>query len=267
MEIYNSVSEGIMRKAIVLYEQGLSLKQLSKEVEMPRETLRAKLKRAGVELRKSRRDLAIKYHSPIEGIDENVAELLGLHAGDGWLSKDKWGTACNSNDKNLISRVYDLSRKVLGIEPTLSKSSLHGVHIRSGQRQVIEYFKRRFPVGKKAYTIRIPNDIMESKDIRVIKGVLRGLFSSDGCFNFRKRGLSPYVRFHSKSKVLRDQFIELASKLGLRCHAYTAKHRTGVIYIAQFSDKCTVLRWMDEVGTTCDTHIRIFGTWKKLKRE
>jgi hypothetical protein len=35
----------------------------------------------------------IIYHDPLKELNVDVALLLGLHAGDGWLS-DKWGIAC-----------------------------------------------------------------------------------------------------------------------------------------------------------------------------
>ena len=205
--------------------------------------------------------MAIKYHSPIKGINEDIAELFGLHAGDGWLYRNQWGITCNSSDENLIGRICDLSRRVLGIEPTLSyNQSSHGVRIRSGQRQVIDYFKKCFPVGKKAYTVRMPNDIMKSEDVRVIKGALRGLFSSDGCFSFRKKDLYPYIRFTSRSKDLIDQFVELASRLGYIFRIYS-QQRNGVIYTANLREK-QVIKWMSEVGTACDAHIKRFEVWK-----
>jgi hypothetical protein len=44
------------------------------------------------------------YHRPKKELDEEVALLLGLHVGDGWLS-DKWGIACEKKDKSMILRV------------------------------------------------------------------------------------------------------------------------------------------------------------------
>ncbi len=40
----------------------------------------------------------IIYHLSLKELNEDVALLLGLHAGDGWLS-DKWGISCGQDDK------------------------------------------------------------------------------------------------------------------------------------------------------------------------
>ena len=122
-----------------------------------------------------------------------------------------------------------------------------------------EYFKRCFPVGKKSYTVRLPAEIMKSDDERIIRGSLRDLFSSDGSFSFRKKDLDSYLQFHSKNKELRDQFIELASRLGFDFRAYDPKHRDGVIRVADLGRKY-VVGWMEQIGTTCDTHIKTFET-------
>ncbi|MCW4007310.1 MAG: hypothetical protein NWF09_01265 [Candidatus Bathyarchaeota archaeon] len=53
----------------------------------------------------------IIYHAPMKSLNEDVALLLGLHAGDGWLS-DKWGLCCEQQDSNMFLRVIELVRNV-----------------------------------------------------------------------------------------------------------------------------------------------------------
>lgn len=58
----------------------------------------------------------IIYHPPLKELNEEVALLLGLHAGDGRLS-DKWGISCGQDDKEMLVKIIELSRNILGVEP------------------------------------------------------------------------------------------------------------------------------------------------------
>jgi hypothetical protein len=84
----------------------------------------------------------IIYHAPLKELNEDVALMLGLHAGDGWLS-DKWGITCGQNDKNMFLRVMELVRNVLGVEPIKPVKCPAGkaVMIRSGQPQALAFFR------------------------------------------------------------------------------------------------------------------------------
>lgn len=249
-----------------LYEKGLSTYEISKIVEIPRETLRVKLKKMGVKLRKSRKEMGIKYHKPLIRMNEGAAELLGLHAGDGSLSLNEWSISTNINDKKLINRIIFLVRKMVGIEPRVGyRLSFNKVDIRSGQHQTLNYFARYFPSGKKSYIVELPKEIMNSDKLYVIKGVLRGLISSDGCFYFRKRWLSPRLEFRVKSEKLRDQFIELSNRLNFKFNKSNPKDKNGIIYTAYIERINTVLRWMKEIGSGSEIHMKRFDLWMQLK--
>jgi hypothetical protein len=81
----------------------------------------------------------ITYHSPRKRLDEDVALLLGLHVGDGWLS-DKWGIMCEKVEGSMINRIIRLAREVLGVEPIIGEYKEGEIMIRSGQRQVLGFF-------------------------------------------------------------------------------------------------------------------------------
>lgn len=226
-----------------------------------------KLDKIRVKLRKSKRGLGIKYHKPLTELNEEVAELWGLHAGDGSLTKNRWEFASHINNVTLINRAVSLIRRVVGVEPTIDdRPSINKTQIRSGQRQAIKYFASYFPFGKKSYIVEMPKEVMESNDPKVIKGALLGLFSSDGSFSFkRSKKLTPRLEFRVKSKKLRDQFITLAEKLNFKLNQSDPKHWNGRIYTTYKEKIDVVLRWMKEIGTNCDTHIKNFKLWVKLK--
>ena len=245
-----------------LYLSGATIRQISAITMIPRESLRLRLHLLGVQMRHH----PIFYHAPLATLDCEAAELLGLHTGDGWLSKE-WGLAINRNDTVMIDRVLKLVRKVLGVEPFVSKKQDQSISVRSGQPQVLQFFKGYgFPSGKKARIVTVPRLILESNDLRVVRAFLRGLFSADGCFSHRRRTGS--CTLSVSSLELRDGFVLLASKVGFDFRKYSYSHSKGKnkvpLRIARIGKRADVMRWMTEVGSICDTHNRRFSEWRGL---
>jgi len=212
----------------------------------------------------------ITYHLPREVLDGDVAELLGLHAGDGYMSCGSWGIRCNVQDQSMAERIIQLARDTLGVEPSVAARD-NAFEIRSGQKQVVNFFKRYdFSEGEKARTVQVPNRILISNDPEIIKGFLKGLFSSDGSFSFQKRDNYSRVDLMIRSKVLRDQFIELAGRLEFsfnKCDSKRVKKgfkmkSTVNFFNANLTSRSAVLQWMENVGTGCDTHLKKFGLWQ-----
>jgi intein/homing endonuclease len=211
----------------------------------------------------------VVYRPPRKELDEDVALLLGLHVGDGWLS-DKWGIACEKKDKSMTLRVTQLVRGVLGVEPIKPCECAAGkaIMIRSGQRQVLAFFRNYgLPQGRKAGKVRIPQHILESNDEAVIKAFLRGLFSTDGCFSFQvDRG--PRVEIQVKSEKLRDDFIHLTSWLGFSFRSYAYLPPKGKnkapLQVAYTTQTKQVIRWMEDIGSIKDSHIEKYQYWKRI---
>jgi len=223
-----------------------------------------------VDLSKMGKGRHITYHPPKEVLDIEVAELLGLHAGDGYISCEVWGIRCNFQDENMAQRIIYLTRNVLGVEPCV-RIRENTFEIRSGQRQIISFFRKYgFAEGKKAYIAKVPGQVTCTKDLKIIEALLRGLFSSDGSFSFQKRDYSPRIDLMVRSRMLRDQFVELATKVGFsfnKCDATRVKKgftmkSAGAFFNANLCSRDDVLRWMATVGTLCDAHIKKFTVWQ-----
>ena len=205
----------------------------------------------------------IFLHNPRTSLDTDVAELLGLHAGDGWCS-DEWGIAMNRADVLMKNRVVNLARGVLGVEPFVTLRD-NTTYVRCGQPQVKRFFMDYgFPMGKKSRIVIVPPAIMKSMDGEILKAFLKGLFSADGCFSHRD--IQASCRLSVASHDLRDGFVILASRLGFGFRRYSSVHRSGKnkapLNIAAISKREEVLRWMEIVGSICDSHNRRFLGWK-----
>ena len=199
------------------------------------------------------------YHPSRKVLDFESAVLLGLHAGDGWIS-GRWGIAAHSKDKRMISEVIKLVRDVLGVEPSVATNSDHTTAIMSQKRQVIQFFKKYgFPEGRKSSTVKVPSAVFTSSS-EVKRGFLRGLFSADGCFY--KEGFRGECRMEVASKPLRDGFVLLSSDLGFGFRKYSYVHHGGhnklPLHVAYLGRQPDVIRWMREVGSICDAHVKRF---------
>ncbi len=211
----------------------------------------------------------IIYHLPLKELNEDAAILLGLHAGDGWLS-DKWGISCGLNDEEMLAKIIELVRNVLGVEPNTPVNCPSGkaVMIRSGQPQALEFFRNYgFPQGRKAGKVTIPKQILESSDERIHRAFLCGLFSTDGCFSFQiNRG--PRVEIQVKSKDLRDGFTNLADKLEFKFRTYEYMPPNGKnkspLHVAYTTRSQQVIRWMEKIGSIKDAHKIRYNKWKML---
>lgn len=252
-------------KEIKLYKKGLSLRKLSKIVGVPRETIRIGLIKSGLKLRKSKRYVPI-LHTPNYEINVKSAELLAMHAGDGSLDKTgRWCFSSNKNDEKLVIHIADLFGEVIGVTPNINYYP-YRIQVRSSHRQTTTFFEKFYERGKKAYTVSLPDEIIESMDPRVKLYALSGLFSTDGSFSFKRKGLTPRIEFRVKSKKLRDQFAKLAQSFGFEYNCNTQKHRTGIIYTAYIERIDDTIRWMKQIGSKCDTHIKRYNNWHKLRK-
>jgi intein/homing endonuclease len=212
------------------------------------------------------------YCRPRKELDEEVALLLGLHVGDGWLS-DKWGIACEEKDKSMIVRVTKLVRNVLGVEPIkpLKCAAGKAIAIRSGQPQVRGFFRSYcIPQGRKAGKVRIPKQILQSKNEATVKAFLRGLFSADGCFSFQAdRG--PRVEIQVRSEKLRNDFLDLVGRLGFSFRSYAYLPPRGKnkapLHVAYTTQSKQVVRWMEEIGSIKDSHVTHYRFWKSINKK
>ena len=201
------------------------------------------------------------YAMPKTVLDQDAALLLGLHAGDGWISAKTWGICINSADLLMRTEVLRLVREVLGVEPGESKPRNHSIMLRSSKAQVINFFLQHgFPEGKKSSIVQVPHAIFEGSP-EVKRGFLKGVFSSDGCFHWE--GLRGECRLEVVSKALRDGFVTLALDLRFEFRKYSYIHHGGhnklPLHLAYLGKQEQVRRWMLEIGSICDSHIRRFN--------
>jgi intein/homing endonuclease len=174
----------------------------------------------------------------------------------------------SARDKAVFLRIMDLVRNMLGVDPIKPVEWPAGkaIMIRSGQPQALAFF-RGYGFPQARATVQVRKQIVESNDKGVAKAFLCGLFSTDGCFSFQvNRG--PRVEIQVKSEKLRDDFVSLVRKLGFSFRAYEylphrGKNKTP-LQVAYTTQTKQVVRWMEEIDSIKDLHIKRCQDWKML---
>jgi hypothetical protein len=228
------------------------LSEIGAKTGIPQETARIGLRDAGVTTMRHGHPM---FGPPSDELTGDVALLLGLRAGDGWIS-DTWGISLNSVDIRMVGIVFRLVKKVLQAKPFVTRNKGHATTIRSGKKQVREFlFRLGFPAGRKAGSVAVPSQLLSTSNQPVVGQFLRGVFSSDGCFSFRKR--SAYCVLQASSMGFRDGFVSLASKVGFFFRSYNYVKELGKnklpVYVAYMGKREDVERWMHLIGSISDT--------------
>jgi len=169
----------------------------------------------------------------------------------------------------MVARVIGLARRVLGVEPGVSINEDHTTTVWSWKRQAVEFFlKYGFPIGKKSAIVAVPKPIFSS-NLEVKGAFLKGLFSADGCFY--TEGRRGECRLEVASKILRDDFVSLASELGFEFRRYSYFHHGGhnklPLYTAYLGKQPQVTRWMNQIGSMCNSHERRFRILMKALQD
>jgi intein/homing endonuclease len=212
-------------------------------------------------------------------LNEYQAELCGLFAGDGWInSRRNTVFICGSvKEKEFYDKhVRELFEKGLNFTPKLRHFpywSVYGVAVYS--KSVTDFFKAQgFNEGKKVLTVKIPNEILSSKNLWPF--FLRGIFDSDGSIYFEKNYAPGVIHkqrrrarmeIGSASKDLIGDLYKICVEIGyqptVRIQKPSGKGRHNS-YKLRFNRKDDVLRWFKEISPKNNVHISRFKKWQKF---
>jgi ribonucleotide reductase alpha subunit len=123
---------------------------------------------------------AREYHLPCE-LTPGLAELIGLYIGDGSNHRDGIRFTVGDDSAEVVGRIAELSRALLGKAPTVSRySRKSAVEVAILSRQVKEWFGFLGITKPSSREARIPAIVLRSTE-EVACGFVRGLFTADGC--------------------------------------------------------------------------------------
>jgi intein/homing endonuclease len=208
----------------------------------------------------------------LEKLNSKIAELIGMHTGDGTLYRTNTGTvwelrgALNEKDyyyDNVIPLLSSIFNKEF--KPKFrsgGKNGCFGVQI--CKREVTSFFiDYGFKPGRKTHTVRIPDYIKKSNK-QVKLNFIKGLFDTDGCLRFDKNGTNrncyPKIEFGSASEKLIEDLSLLLKEL--KFNNYTWKSRN--ISKLCIAGKIMLKKWIKEIKPKNPKHLNKYETFQKL---
>lgn len=169
-------------------------------------------------------------------ISEDLAEETGWHIGDGSMNYYNHGRMTRGiyqlrghieDDKyHYITRIKPIFKKLYNVDLSLRdmpSTRVFGFQI--WNNELVDFKKNLgLPLGKK-FTVEIPEVFL--KDKKLISGVIRGIFDTDGCVYLQKKygKLYPRLEINTISRPLGEQLKNLFLMLGLRATLYSIPGR------------------------------------------
>lgn len=222
-----------------------------------------------------------------DDITPELAEICGIHAGDGYLRNDGEHVELDisghiQEDKDYYNKhVAPLFNKVLEVVPILREFPARGTYgFVIGKRKIVRYFHNflGFPYGKKARTVRVPQIIMQLRDRRIYKRFMRGIFDTDGCLTFQKRygAYVEFKRFHNVypriilSTVSEGLMVDLHKMLDfLNIHhwiqTYSPSNENWArVFRIWIRGEGVLEEWVKEIGFKNPVQVTRYAVWKKL---
>ena len=176
-----------------------------------------------------------------------LAEEIGVHLGDGCLSKNKnyFSVKTNKTEGEYMEHLFRLYKKIYNLDLKLmTLPSVVGFEVYS---KALCEFKNKvigLPYGEKIHKIEIPRAILDTKNKEIYKALIKGLFDTDGCIHIAKKNNKEYpmITLCIKSEKLILQVSDMLIKLG-----YIPSHNKQSICL---NGTVMFKKWKEEIGSS-----------------
>jgi len=205
------------------------------------------------------------------GGSSDIAELYGMHAGDGTLYRTNtgvvWELRGNLDEREFYDTVVIPLLARTGVQ-TMVRWRAGGPHGCIGVRCCNREFHKLlvdggFPIGKKTHSVCIPQSV-QNGNAEFRSAFLRGLFSTDGTIylariNGQSEATYPIIEFCSVSISLRDGVVELLSDFGIKAKVWsrTPRLRGGLAHHLRIAGHRKVRAFIAHVGFSNPKHQRV----------
>lgn len=183
----------------------------------------------------------IKFQSLMS---KELAEEIGIHLGDGCMSKNRNYFSVKTNKKEekyvtnflfpLYKNLYNLDIKLMRLE------SVSGFEIYSKALCEFKNISLGLPYGEKVHRIKVPEVILRTKDKEIYRAFIRGLFDTDGCISIIKKDY-PVISIMIRS----EKFIEELSNM-LKMMGFISNYTKDRIYI---NGNVMLKKWIKEINS------------------
>ena len=201
------------------------------------------------------------------GIDKNIplseelCEFVGAFIGDGFLGGMK--TVGISGNSELDKEYLDFQMKninlLFGLEGKIFKrTDSKSMELRFNSKRFCEFMIDRFgfPKGVKTYTVKIPEEILNSKE-QFVFAAIRGIFDTDGCVFLDRRKIykKPYPRISLQivSKNLAEQLFIALSRNFVVYKGFNASRQSHCIEVYGIQQ---LRKWLELIGFSNERNLR-----------
>lgn len=211
------------------------------------------------------RNIPLKYNfNKNMSLSKGLCEFVGAFIGDGFLSSYRKGNYFIqfTGDKTLDYSYYNktiipIVKKLFGINPYVKLEKYNALRINFFSKNLFEMLIKRFdmPFGKKVYTVKIPNEILNCNNKNFIFRTIRGIFDTDGCVFFDKRSIykTPYPRITLQIANL-GLYKQIISVLKDNFKLYQSQRSDRKFYIEIYGHK-QIAKWMSLIGFSNPRHL------------
>jgi len=209
-----------------------------------------------------RRSANPKYNFDINlPLNEAICEFIGAFIGDGFTNKYGHSylvqfTGDSRYDKEYyINNISKILKENFNINPVLFYRE-NSIRVSFYSKCLFEFLTERLKMdsGKKVYTVKIPNEILDSNK-KFLAATLRGIFDTDGSLFFDKRESykKPYIRLNltSASPILIKQVYTILEEFELNPRIST-NYNKGVIHINGYDN---IRKYIKTIGFSNKRHL------------
>ena len=200
-----------------------------------------------------------------------LAELIGMHVGDGSLYKTNtgrvWELRGDLKEKEYYeNHICPLINQLFNLEIDSKfrnggKNGCWGVRICS-KGFINNLISFGFVPGRKTHTVEVPDYIFKS-NLEIKRAFVRGLFDTDGCLNFMKINKRvkrdyPRIRFSFASKNLLFSLKILLEDMGFPAYSWNS----GNDYCLCLAGKKKLLKWEKEINPRNPKFLKKVDNWR-----
>lgn len=203
-------------------------------------------------------------------ITPQLAEEIGMHYGDGFLSAKRFTYRLKGNLRDEVqyyeTYIRPLFKKLYNLDVNLKQfQSVYGFEIYSQALCEFKVKVIRIKPGNKEY-IAFP-ETLKVNNIKILTSFLRGLFDTDGCLYFKTRygyrNYYPTITLSLFSKGLIREVGEILKMLGFNPNVYI-NETNGVISLNGIG---ALQRWEKMISWSSQKNLNKLNNWKNQYSE
>lgn len=207
----------------------------------------------------------------IQQLTPQIAELLGMHVGDGTLYRTQrglvWELRGNLDEKeyytdNVVPLLKFIFKK--DFVPKFRSGGKNGCFgIQTSDKDVTSLFLTfGFLPGKKTKTVTMP-EYIRNADKQIRFAFIRGLFDTDGCLRFERKNKDtnhkyPRLEFSTSSKQLCEDLFVMLNELGFKPHRWGKKE-----FKVSLCGKSNLEQFMKDTAPKNTKHLNKHLSWRK----